>query len=464
MADKNPRSGSSAPKALRIGLFIGGKPLEERVLRRRQDVTLGTAQGATLIVPPQRALGKSFTLFEAEEDGYALRFTQDMAGSIFWSGERLGLDEYPDEYPDVAGPGPIYRAPLPEDSRGEVTVGDLKILFQFITPPAQLPRPQLPAGMRPSLAQLVDRRLGLIALGSFVVHFGFVMYLRAMEHPKPPDIEEIPERFVKMMAPKRAEPPKPTQQKVAEKKVEEKKEGDKKATEPKKASEPSKPDPDAAAKAEAARLAQKAQIAQKVQSMGVLKMLTAKGPGGVFSDVLKTGGDSGDPDKVFREVGGVGPATGDKGLGSARGGEGTGQSKGIGSLVASGPTEGLGTGEKTEKKVRGIVQESAPQDIDPVDLDPNAVASKIRQYRGALVACYEAALKRNATLSGKITLRFSIGKVGKVSKVSIEEDTMHDPDFNECIVERASNWRFPPPQSGNDDVQFAYPFIFQSSK
>ena len=139
-------------------------------------------------------------------------------------------------------------------------------------------------------------------------------------------------------------------------------------------------------------------------------------------------------------------------------------SKSIGSLVASGPSEGLGTGEKTEKKVRGIVQESAPQDLDSAELDPAAVAAKIKQYRGALVACYEAALRRNASLSGKITLRFTISKLGKVSSVDIEVDTMHDDDFNKCIIDRASSWRFPPPQGGTSDVQFAYPFIFQSAK
>jgi hypothetical protein len=200
-----------------------------------------------------------------------------------------------------------------------------------------------------------------------------------------------------------------------------------------------------------------------VAQLGVLQMLTAKGPNGALADALNNGNAS-DPDKVFSQVGGVGPATGQPGLGTARGGDGTGQSKGIGTLVASGPTEGIGTGEKTEKKVRGIVQESAPQDLDPVDLDPAAVAAKSRQYRGALVACYENALKRNAGLAGKITLRFSISKLGKVSHVEIEVDTMHDDDFSKCIIERASSWRFPPPQSGSDEVQFAFPFVFQSSK
>ena len=40
---------------------------------------------------------------------------------------------------------------------------------------------------------------------------------------------------------------------------------------------------------------------------------------------------------------------------------------------------------------------------------------------------------------------------------------MHDDDFAKCIVERAQSWRFPAPKGGGE-VQFAYPFIFQSSK
>ena len=48
-------SGSS-PKALRIGLFLAGRPLEERLVRRPQDVHIGPAQGNTIIIPPVRGL------------------------------------------------------------------------------------------------------------------------------------------------------------------------------------------------------------------------------------------------------------------------------------------------------------------------------------------------------------------------------------------------------------------------
>lgn len=463
---RNGREGDSAPaRALRLGLFLAGKPQEERVLRRPQDVVVGTDAQSTFIVPPVRGLPPRFPLFTVTPSGgWALQFTESMRGQLVQEGETRSLEELVDDGAELRGDR--FRVALDPEARGEVRVGDLKLLFQLIPPPVLAPRPTLPLSLRPSLRQAVDQRLLRIAAGSFAVHLLFVVYVRAMQRPKPPEIDELPERFVKMLVPRKVEPPKPapTPTKAETKKAEDKKPDETKKPPPpsdKATAEVKKEDPaEAAARAAAAR----AKMEQAMQSMGVLKMLTAKGPGGALADALKNGAGDGDPDKVFREVGGVGPVTGEAGLGSARGGEGTGESKSGGSLVATGPSEGIGTGEKAEKKVHAVVQESAPQDLDPVDLDPQAVAAKIRQYRGALVACYEAALKRNATLSGKITLRFSVNALGKVSHVEIEVDTMHDEDFAKCIVDRASTWRFPPPKSGSGDVQFAYPFIFQSAK
>lgn len=446
---------------MRIGLFLAGRPLEERLLRRPQDVYIGPAESNTIIIPPVRGLPTRFALFQVSGDGYQLCFTETMTGQLIVGDESVSLAKLIDDGAEQRGE--VYRIPLDPDARGEVRLGDLKVLFQFVTPPPLAPRPQLPLSLRGSFLHSVDHRLLQIAAGSFIVHFAFVVYLRAMERPRQPDIEDLPDRFVKMLVPKKVEPPPVEPKKPEAKKPEPKPEDPKKpATTPSHDPPPKKvEDPEAIARAAAEK---QARMERAVAQMGVLKMLTSKGPDGALADALNNGSASGDPDKVFSQIGGVGPATGQPGLDSARGGDGTGQTKSIGTLVASGPSEGIGTGEKTERKVHAIVQESAPQDLDPVDLDPNVVALKIRQYRGALVACYEAALKRNADLKGKITLRFSISKLGKVSHVEIEVDTMHDDDFSKCIVERASSWRFPPPQSGSNEVQFAYPFIFQSSK
>ena len=54
---------------------------------------------------------------------------------------------------------------------------------------------------------LRDRRVLQFGLASFLLHFGFVAYLRAMERPKAPDIEELPDRFVRMLVKKRPSRP-----------------------------------------------------------------------------------------------------------------------------------------------------------------------------------------------------------------------------------------------------------------
>lgn len=463
--EDEPSSGEEFSKALRVGIFLAGKPLEERLFRTPREVSVGKKSDCTIIVPPVEELGSSATLFLSGEKGWELQFAEHHKGRVALWDHLVGLQQLIDDG-DAIRHKQVYRLPLSSSAKGELRFGDLKLLFQLVDAPPIAPRPQLPLSLRPQLLTTLDKRLAQVALGSFLAHFSFVVYLRAMERPKPSSIEEIPERFVKMLAPKKAEPPKPqVTAKPEAKKPDEKKPDDKKKVETaaneKAATQPKKEEDPAVAAARAAE--QRAKMEQQLSSMGVLKMLTAKGPDGALADALKEGSGDGDPDKVFREVGGVGPVTGQTGLGSVRGGDGTGQSQSIGAITTSGPREGVSTGEKTEKKVRAVVQDSAPQDLDPGDLDPGQVAAKIRQYRGAMVACYEAALKRNASLAGKITLRFSVNQAGKVSHVEIEVDTVHDDDFAKCIVERAQSWRFPAPKGGGE-VQFAYPFIFQSSK
>jgi hypothetical protein len=130
-------------------------------------------------------------------------------------------------------------------------------------------------------------------------------------------------------------------------------------------------------------------------------------------------------------------------------------------LRASGPGE-VGTGERQgERAVKGIVKDSAPTDVDGT-LDPGVIAKEIRGRLGAIKACYEAGLKRNPSIGGKVQLRFEVSSVGKVTSAEIENDTMHDEEVAGCIKSRVMSWRFPAPAGGS--VQFSYPFIFQASK
>jgi len=62
------------------------------------------------------------------------------------------------------------------ERRGRITIGDAAILFQEVATPPAAPRPQLPASIRGTLADRIDRRLALIIGGSLFVHIGIAAW------------------------------------------------------------------------------------------------------------------------------------------------------------------------------------------------------------------------------------------------------------------------------------------------
>src|SRR5437764_1788123 len=88
---KNP---DGAPKILRIGIIQGGKIVEERLVRKRESVTVGQSTKNTFVIPTE-ALPKSFLLFELASHGagYALNFTDGMDGRISLGDQVLALGQ-----------------------------------------------------------------------------------------------------------------------------------------------------------------------------------------------------------------------------------------------------------------------------------------------------------------------------------------------------------------------------------
>jgi TonB family protein len=116
--------------------------------------------------------------------------------------------------------------------------------------------------------------------------------------------------------------------------------------------------------------------------------------------------------------------------------------------------------ERTEKRVSGVVKSEAPAVDGP--LDPSLVAKEVRTRIGAIKACYERALKRQANLSGRVKIRWTIAAAGTVSHVEIEEDTVGDAEVASCMKGLVGRWRFVAPSGGS--VEVVYPFIFEPAK
>src|SRR5215470_7728124 len=210
------------PKILRIGIIQGGRIVEERLVRKRENITIGQS-AKNMFVVPSDALPRRWLLFQVHGNRYVAHFSDGMDARIAVGNEIISLAQLK-QTGKIHKRGVSWVLPLDERSRGKITLADMTILFQFVTPPPPQPRPQLPASVRGSALSDVDWFFTTIAAVSFLFHLIFVIYLRNVDWPRKPDIEAIPDRFVHMVQ-------KPKEEKKVEqvtKKEEAKKEDEKK--------------------------------------------------------------------------------------------------------------------------------------------------------------------------------------------------------------------------------------------
>src|SRR5262249_227461 len=160
------------PKILRIGIIQGGKIVEERLVRQRESVTVGQSAKNTFVVPASNALPRSFTLFDLTHDGYVLNFSSGIDGRVSL-GDQFGSVQQARQN-RARRKGELWHVLLTDRSRGKVVIGDVTVLFQFVSPPPVQPRPQLPPSVRSSLMQDLDWLLVAVVAGSFLLHFGLV--------------------------------------------------------------------------------------------------------------------------------------------------------------------------------------------------------------------------------------------------------------------------------------------------
>src|SRR5262245_2230565 len=395
-------SGVASPKLkiLRIGIIQGGRIVEERLVRKRENITIGQS-AKNMFVVLSDALPRNWLLFETSGTHYVAHFSDGMDARIAVGNEIISLSQLK-QTGKIQKRGVSWVLPLDERARGKITLADMTILFQFVTPPPPQPRPQLPASVRGSALSGVDWFFTVVAGVSFLLHLIFVIYLRNVDWPRKPDIEAVPDRFVQMVVKKEEKKPEPKKEEVAkvdETKKEEKKKGDeeKKQAPKKELSDEEKAKlAEAKAKADAER---RARLAEQVKSTGLLKLLGAKSDGGgSIADVLGKGDVDRDQEKAFQGVGGVGVASGNDSLrGIKSGGSGSGRVADAGSLRGGGSIAGSDTGKGAgERTVKAAIKTEAPA-VDG-ELDPNMVAKEVRSRLGAIKACYERALKRNPNL------------------------------------------------------------------
>src|SRR4051812_28118806 len=117
-----PTTGGPRPRILRIGVLLGGKIIEERLIRERTPVSIGQSMKNTFSVPIE-GVPLEFTLFARDHNRYSLRFLNKMDGRLSDGGNVQTLDVLKGH--GAQNHGDFWSAPLSETSRGKVSFGDL---------------------------------------------------------------------------------------------------------------------------------------------------------------------------------------------------------------------------------------------------------------------------------------------------------------------------------------------------
>ena len=151
-------------------------------------------------------------------------------------------------------------------------------------------------------------------------------------------------------------------------------------------------------------------------------------------------------------------------VGTGRGGGGTGEGTiGLGNtgLIGSGGGGSSGSGSGSGyvrgrgRRVPHIRQAKA---VVRGSLDKDIVRRIVRAHINEVRYCYTQALEDDINLSGRVTVRFTIGATGNVTASSLGTITLPDRSVADCIEKAVKRWKFPKPRDGGV-VEVTYPFV-----
>jgi len=456
MATAQPRpvpGQSQAPRRriLRIGVLLGGKIIEERLIRERTDVTLGQSAKNTFSIPLE-TLPRQWTLFGMENHQYQLRFTPQMDGRISDGGQVYPLETLKGH--TAQHRGDHWVLPLSDQSRGKVQLGELTLLFQFVTEPPKQPRPMLPASVRGTFADRIDPRLAVILSISILAHFALALF--AWFHD-PSTAGGLADQAYNMTFKQQTyetntfDMPVTTPEASGEPAAAKPAGGEDKKPSKQPAGGEKKPEGDAgkgdgrnsndavALQEEASRFAD-ALFSDDEAGSGLSGDMSRRKPGTDLGQQLEDVKESGKQVAV-----GGGSGRGTRGDTGPRVGTGTGPKLGGPSGIDS-----AGGGRGEEKVPTGRIAVSDKQTFDESSLTPDAVLAKIMSaYMAGLKRCHKETLKKDPSARGKVVLKFTVNETGRVVSPSVKG---FNDELDACIRGRVETWRFAEPRDKDGDA------------
>ncbi len=451
-------------KVLRIGIVQDGKIVQEQLIRAGDSVTVGESTKNTFVFPPT-TLPRRFQLFQAKKGGgYILHFTEGMVGKVSYKNAIVPLGELKQKG-EATRKGTDYVLPLSDRNRGKVSVDGVTVLFQFVPPPPEPMRSGKHLDFRPRLIDEDDPvYYGFLGLFTALAAV-FMIYVYTTEPVERISLDEIPERFTHIIMEDTSETPPPEindelegpEVEKAEREAEDKVEDLARDLAEEVEKRELTPEEKAAQEAARRKANEERVLNESKLLMAIIGTRGETSSGDQVEDLFGTGDSIGqDLDSALATVNGAEVAT-TEGL-ATKAGQGTGErgDADIGDLKGA-STGDVGVGSGVSTKVSGDIA-LGKGDTMLEEGDTDAVLKIVRKYSGQIKYCYEAQLKANPSLSGRVEISWTISK-GRAMNATVFGNTTGSDALGKCIVGKVRTWRFPKEVTG--DVIF--PFVLTPS-
>jgi hypothetical protein len=437
---------------LRIGIALGDHFIDERLFRSRDPISIGQSGKNTFSIPVED-LPKAWQLFTVEGGRYVLHFTEAMDGRL-----SDGQNVYTFEALKGRGAerrGSHWAVPLVETARGKVELGQMKLLFQFVSAPPVQPRPRLPASVRGTLADRIDPILAIVLAISVLLHFAVALV--ALQHDrtvygKHDQLfrEFAQDTFTDKVIVTEVEMATGTATDATAT-----------GTEPTPRREPRDRGKSNGSSSEEPGAPDDARIAEAINRSALVSAITGdSGTGSRYSPMDEIDGGAELLKSIEHAVGKDFSTIGGRGDRRPRG-EGSGKiGSGRGGEVGDVGRGGEGVGGKTEEKV-SRTSFTDVVDLTQTTLDPDAVAKIIRsRYLQGIKRCHERLLKQSPSARGRVQLRFTVGPTGGVTRSTVKG---FDPTVDSCIHDLTLKWRFGAPKEDGKptSADFEVPLILE---
>lgn len=90
-----------------------------------------------------------------------------------------------------------------------------------------------------------------------------------------------------------------------------------------------------------------------------------------------------------------------------------------------------------------------------------SIIATVRAHAGEVRTCYQAELRRNRQLEGRVIFDFLIGPSGDVLYTQVRSSSLGDGAVEKCIGSAIRGWKFDKPE-GDAPVVVTYPFVLRA--